>query len=48
VVGINKWERPDLEQREHGQARLERKMGFLSFAQQHFMSARDGKGIGRS
>ncbi len=46
VVGINKWDATDLEQRETAKRDMERKMGFLSFAEQHFMSARDGKGIG--
>ena len=46
VVGINKWDATDLEQRETVKRDMDRKMGFLSFAQQHFMSARDGKGIG--
>ena len=46
VVGINKWDATDLEQRETVKRDMDRKMGFLSFAQQHFMSAREGKGIG--
>jgi GTP-binding protein len=46
VVGINKWDATDLEQRETVKRDMDRKMGFLSFAQQHFMSARDGKGVG--
>ena len=46
VVGVNKWDAADLEQREQAKRDLERKMGFLSFAEHHFMSARDGKGVG--
>ena len=46
VVGINKWDATDLAQREQVKRDMDRKMGFLSFAQQHFMSARDGKGVG--
>ena len=46
VVGVNKWDAVAAEQRDQVKRDLERKMGFLSFAQHHFMSARDGKGVG--
>jgi len=46
VVGINKWDGVGREQREQVKRDLERKMGFLDFAQHHFISARDGQGVG--
>jgi GTP-binding protein len=46
VVGINKWDAVASEQRDQVKRDLDRKMGFLSFAQFHFMSAREGKGVG--
>jgi GTP-binding protein len=46
VVAINKWDAADADAREQAKRDLERKMGFLSFAAHHFISARDGKGVG--
>ena len=46
VVAINKWDAADADAREQAKRDLERKMGFLSFATHHFISARDGKGVG--
>jgi GTP-binding protein len=46
VVAINKWDAADAEAREQAKRDLDRKMGFLSFAAHHFISARDGKGVG--
>ena len=46
VVGINKWDAVATEQRDQVKRDLDRKMGFLAFAQFHFMSAREGKGVG--
>ena len=46
VVGINKWDAVAKEQRDQVKRDLDRKMGFLAFAQFHFMSALDGKGVG--
>ncbi len=46
VVGINKWDGVDRERREQVKRDLERKMGFLDFAQRHFISARAGRGVG--
>ena len=45
VVGINKWDAIAQEQREQVKRDLDRKMGFLSFAQFHFMSAKEGRGV---
>ena len=46
VVAINKWDAANADAREQAKRDLERKMGFLSFAAHHFISARDGKGVG--
>jgi GTPase len=46
VVAINKWDAASAEAREQAKRDLDRKMGFLSFAAHHFISARDGKGVG--
>ena len=46
VVAINKWDAADADAREQAKRDLVRKMGFLSFAEHHFISARDGKGVG--
>ena len=46
VVAINKWDAANAEAREQAKRDLDRKMGFLSFAAHHFISAREGKGVG--
>ena len=46
VVGINKWDAVPPTQRDAIKRDLERKMGFLDFADQHFISAREGRGVG--
>jgi GTP-binding protein len=46
VVAINKWDAASAEAREQAKRDLDRKMGFLSFAAHHFISAKEGKGIG--
>jgi len=46
VVAVNKWDAANADAREQAKRDLERKVGFLSFAEQHFISARDGKGVG--
>ncbi len=46
VVGINKWDAVAKEARDQVKRDLDRKMGFLAFAQFHFMSALEGKGVG--
>ncbi len=45
VVGINKWDAVATEERDQVKRDLDRKMGFLAFAQFHFMSAREGRGV---
>ncbi|MFO1323364.1 MAG: ribosome biogenesis GTPase Der [Burkholderiales bacterium] len=45
VVAVNKWDAADAETRAEAKRDLERKMGFLAFAEHHYISARDGKGI---
>jgi GTP-binding protein len=45
VVGINKWDGLDSEQRERIQREFERKLRFLSFARMHTISALKGVGI---
>ena len=46
VVAINKWDAASADARAQAKRDLERKMGFLSFAAHHFISAREGKGVG--
>ena len=46
VVGVNKWDAAAPDQREDVKREIGRKLGFLAFAQQHFISARDGRGVG--
>jgi GTP-binding protein len=46
VIGINKWDAVAKDQRDQVKRDLDRKMAFLSFAQFHFMSALEGKGVG--
>jgi len=45
VVAINKWDAADAEQRAIITRDLERKLGFLSFAEQHPIAAREGRGV---
>ncbi|MCC7328141.1 MAG: ribosome biogenesis GTPase Der [Burkholderiales bacterium] len=45
VVAINKWDAAGPDRREQAKRDFERKMGFLSFASHHFISAREGKGV---
>jgi GTP-binding protein len=45
VVAINKWDAVDAEARAGIKREFERKLGFLSFAEVHAISARDAKGI---
>jgi len=45
VVGVNKWDRVPAGGRDDVKRDLDRKMGFLDYAQKHFISARDGTGI---
>ena len=46
VVAVNKWDAADVAARSAIKRDLERKLAFLSFAEQHTISARDAKGIG--
>src|SRR5689334_5850080 len=46
VVGINKWDAADAEQRATIKRELSRKLAFLDFAAQHYISAREAKGVG--
>ena len=46
VVGVNKWDGLPAEQRETVKRDFARKLGFLSFARHHYISARDGQGVG--
>jgi GTP-binding protein len=46
VLAINKWDGLDREQRDQNRATLKRRLTFVSFAAQHFISARHGTGVG--
>jgi GTP-binding protein len=45
VVAVNKWDAAGREARERIEMELRWKLGFLGFAETHFISARDGKGV---
>lgn len=45
VVGINKWDGVAPELRDDVKRDLDRKMGFLGFAQHHFISAKESRGV---
>ena len=45
VIGVNKWDAADAAARERVKAELQWKLGFLSFAESHFISAKGGKGL---
>jgi GTP-binding protein len=45
VVGINKWDGVPPERRDDVKRDLDRKMGFLAFAQHHFISAKESRGV---
>jgi len=45
VVAINKWDGVPAAGRDEVKRELDRKLAFLSFAQQHFISAREARGI---
>lgn len=47
VVVINKWDKADKEQRQHIYSEIDRKLPFLSFADQHNISALTGSGVKR-
>jgi GTP-binding protein len=46
VLAVNKWDAADREARARVKAELQWKLGFLNFAEAHFISAKDGKGLG--
>ena len=46
VLAINKWDGLDTEQRDHNRSTLQRRLTFVPFAAQHFISARHGTGVG--
>jgi GTP-binding protein len=46
VLAVNKWDAADKEARARMKSELVWKLGFLGFAETHFVSARDGKGLG--
>ncbi len=46
VVAVNKWDAAGKEARERIRRELAWKLGFLSFAETHYLSAKSGKGMG--
>jgi GTP-binding protein len=46
VLAVNKWDGLDAYRREVAKNDMARKLGFLAFAQQHFISALHGTGVG--
>jgi GTP-binding protein len=46
VLAVNKWDVADKETRARVKAELQWKLGFLSFAEEHFISAKNAKGLG--
>ena len=45
VLAVNKWDAADKEARERMKMEIGWKLGFLNFAETHFISAKDGKGL---
>jgi GTP-binding protein len=46
VLGVNKWDAAGKEARARVKNELQWKLGFLGFAEAHFISAKEGKGLG--
>ncbi|MGE5319610.1 MAG: ribosome biogenesis GTPase Der, partial [Hyphomicrobiaceae bacterium] len=46
VVAVNKWDAVEPSDRDWAKHELERKLPFLEFARMHFISAREGQGVG--
>jgi GTP-binding protein len=46
VLAVNKWDAADKEARARMKSELAWKLGFLGFAETHFISAKEGKGLG--
>lgn len=45
-IAVNKWDGLEPEQREYNKTELERRLSFVTFANQHFISALHGTGVG--
>ncbi len=45
VIAVNKWDLADADRRDRIRTELARKLGFLSFARTHFVTATDGRGV---
>ncbi|MEO5701046.1 MAG: ribosome biogenesis GTPase Der [Casimicrobiaceae bacterium] len=45
VVGVNKWDAVPASERDEVKRNLDRKLGFLAFAERHYISAKAGRGI---
>lgn len=45
-IAVNKWDGLEQEQREYNKTELERRLSFVTFANQHFISALHGTGVG--
>ena len=45
VIAVNKWDAAGKEGRERFESELEWKLGFLGFADRHYISAREGRGL---
>ena len=45
VIAVNKWDAVPKDERDEVKRELDRKLGFLAFARQHFISARAGTGV---
>ena len=46
VVAVNKWDAVESSDRDWARHELERKLPFLEFARMHYISAREGQGVG--
>jgi GTP-binding protein len=46
VLAVNKWDGLDVDQRDKIKADIERRLGFIDFAEIHFISALHGSGVG--
>ncbi len=46
VIAVNKCDGLDPDQRDHNRSTLQRRLSFVAFAAQHFISARHGTGVG--
>ena len=46
VLGVNKWDLADDHMRDRIKVELGRKLGFLSFARTHYITATEGRGVG--